>query len=381
MELYFHLLFVVQCRYKRHMKIRWFSGVFILVFVVASFGVTAVYGLEAFSRTGNPAREAILKGTWAAKFEKNYGEVIPAYTPSRNLWGGIEFSLFRQGRKGVVIGENGWLFSDEEFSCLPGAAENMKANMEFIADVRDQLAQKGTQLAIVVVPAKARVYQDQLGKHTLPACRESVYSDTLKFIAGHGIPATDLLAAMQNSAERDTLYLKTDTHWTPQGARFAAQALAPAIDTTKIEKKEFATIQNGTQPHEGDLLRYLPGVRNDVLKPDDLAVVSTAESGEGVDDSALFSDSTPLVTLVGTSYSANELWNFEGFLKEALHADILNMADEGMGPFTVMDKYLASPIWTDTPPRLVIWEIPERYMTTPHTLPGNSAERDTDHVI
>jgi len=54
-------------------------------------------------------------------------------------------------------------------------------------------------------------------------------------------------------------------------------------------------------------------------------------------------------------------WNFAGFLKEQLHADILNFSDPGQGPFAVMEKYLSSDDFKNTPPRLVIWEMPERY--------------------
>ena len=72
------------------------------------------------------------------------------------------------------------------------------------------------------------------------------------------------------------------------------------------------------------------------------------------------------MTLVGTSYSANTNWNFEGFLKEYLETDVLNMADQGLGPLVVMDKYLENDAWKNSPPRLVIWEMPERYLLMPH---------------
>ena len=37
------------------------------------------------------------------------------------------------------------------------------------------------------------------------------------------------------------------------------------------------------------------------------------------------------VGLVGTSYSANPNWNFVGALKEALHSDVVNYAEDGHG--------------------------------------------------
>ena len=42
------------------------------------------------------------------------------------------------------------------------------------------------------------------------------------------------------------------------------------------------------------------------------------------------------------------------------------MADQGLGPLVVMDKYLENDAWKNSPPRLVIWEMPERYLLMPH---------------
>jgi alginate O-acetyltransferase complex protein AlgJ len=117
----------------------------------------------------------------------------------------------------------------------------------------------------------------------------------------------------------------------------------------------------------GDLTRYIPGV---AFPRDIFSAYATgldvATAGESQD---LFGASVPPVTLVGTSYSANPDWHSEGFLKEALQADVLNMADEGQGPFTVMDKYLETDAWKSSPPELIIWEMPERYLLMPHGVP------------
>jgi len=73
---------------------------------------------------------------------------------------------------------------------------------------------------------------------------------------------------------------------------------------------------------------------------------------------------TPEVALVGTSYSAQPRWNFHGALQEALQQDVGNYAKEGLGPFAPMFEYLKSADFAQAPPRLVVWEIPERYLVT-----------------
>jgi alginate O-acetyltransferase complex protein AlgJ len=110
------------------------------------------------------------------------------------------------------------------------------------------------------------------------------------------------------------------------------------------------------------------------LEPENVRIVKTipaeTEHGSGGenDQSTLFSDNTPIVTLVGTSYSADPKWNFEGYLKEYLQTDVLNAAEQGLGPFETMKKYLQNESFLKTPPKLVIWEIPERYLTFEYDL-------------
>ena len=79
----------------------------------------------------------------------------------------------------------------------------------------------------------------------------------------------------------------------------------------------------------------------------------------------LFGDSQIPIVLVGTSYSANVEWGFAEALKTALGSDVLNVAEEGLGPVAPMRAYLASDGFRDQPPTTVIWEFPIRYLATP----------------
>ena len=70
------------------------------------------------------------------------------------------------------------------------------------------------------------------------------------------------------------------------------------------------------------------------------------------------------VAVVGTSYSADSRWSFTEALKISLQADVLSVAAAGEGPFAPMAEYLESDTLSELPPQLVIWEIPERYVTS-----------------
>jgi alginate O-acetyltransferase complex protein AlgJ len=49
----------------------------------------------------------------------------------------------------------------------------------------------------------------------------------------------------------------------------------------------------------------------------------------------------------------------------AVGADVVNFAEEGHGPFAPMADYLDSDLAKNTPPKVVIWEFPVRYLTDP----------------
>ena len=85
---------------------------------------------------------------------------------------------------------------------------------------------------------------------------------------------------------------------------------------------------------------------------------------DNLDD--LFGDANlPNVALIGTSFSRNS--NFAGFLQQALGAPIGDFSKDG-GEFSGgANGYFNNPAFTQTPPELVIWEIPERDLQTPYS--------------
>jgi alginate O-acetyltransferase complex protein AlgJ len=350
-----------------------FSGLVFLVFISSAAVMSICFMRSALSGMETPTWRNVVIGKWTPQFEKSLNQSLPVYDVSRNFWGFTEYRLFHQGRKGVVIGSDGWLFTDEEFSCPPRSNKNLGKNLSYVLNTKKILAGKNTRLAIVIVPEKARLAVNHLEAVTLPACRQTLYENTAAFLRVSAIPATDLLSDMRSAAQSDAFYLKTDTHWTPAGARLAAGAVQKLIrremPDLPIDHVRFASAPGEIKKYDGDLTRYVPGLSDTDIPPDNLVSFTTQQPQVVLANAgnSLFDDShMPQITLVGTSYSANPNWNFEGFLKESLQADVLNAADEGQGPFTVMDKYLAGDAWKTNPPRLVVWEIPERYLLLPH---------------
>ncbi|MCY1242397.1 putative alginate O-acetylase AlgJ [compost metagenome] len=99
---------------------------------------------------------------------------------------------------------------------------------------------------------------------------------------------------------------------------------------------------------------------------------TVAAEDQPAGDDALFANTEVPVALIGTSYSANPNWNFVGALKQALNSDVVNYAEDGHGPILPMLSYLKSDAFKNSPPQVLIWEFPERY------LPVNNEIGDAD---
>ena len=119
------------------MKKGLFPAIFLIIFMIVFSIMAVIYAPRAISKTESPTLENILAGTWAPTFEANLNESFPIFEVAKNFWGNFEYKVFGQGRKGVVVGSDGWLFTDEEFSCITNSAQNLAQNLEYISGAQD----------------------------------------------------------------------------------------------------------------------------------------------------------------------------------------------------------------------------------------------------
>jgi alginate O-acetyltransferase complex protein AlgJ len=315
-----------------------------------------------------PGRATVLDGSWTAAWQSGFESSLPLRGGAIGLWTMLRYGLFREARPEVLIGSGGWLFSSEEFDPPDSLSVPLAKAVDRIAFTRDLLSAKGIGLVIALVPTKASVQREHLGRYVIPPELQTRYADALGLLRARGITAPDLLGPLRAGAVTADMYLRTDTHWTPRGARLAAVAVAssvaPLLDARGSPREPFVTASGAEREVAGDLLKFIPlgpwqrrGPAPDVVAQ----TTTTAEEGR-VTPEELFGGLEIPVALVGTSYSVNAVSGFEGALKDAMDADVLNVAEEGKGPFAPMDAYLGSPAIDDPRPDVVVWEIPERYL-------------------
>lgn len=331
--------------------------------------VLGIWSLRSFANFSTSAETTVLDGKWTKAAETHYDDEFPIKRLGTNLWAALDYKLFNEGRPGVVLGKDQWLFTDEEFDAVVNAEQNEADNLALIRGVRDAIEAKGSKLVLAIIPAKTRLYPEHIGDNQPASLHVDLYQQFHAEVAKAGIVAPDLLAPLQAAKQKGQVFLRTDTHWTPMGAEVAAQQLSLTIaDKAPLqgEPEQFVTQPVSTEAYKGDLTNFLPLdplFSNLLPKPDELQKRSTdlAESAAAGDD-ALFADSEVAVGLVGTSYSANPNWNFVGALKQALRSDVVNYAEDGHGPILPMLKYLQTDAFKNSAPQVVIWEFPERYL-------------------
>ncbi len=311
----------------------------------------------------------VVSGRTTNEITRLYNDKFLFRNAGIDLFGMLSYGLFREGRRGVLVGTDGFLFSAEEYESDPNAQVNLAANVDFVASSAKRIGMSGSKLIVALVPAKARIYPDQTGRYIWPPEPQMRIERALELMQDKGISAINLAEPLENAKAKEQVFLKTDTHWTSYGASVAAGAIAKrAREIAELgDEVPVALSSEKPTPHKGDLLRYIRlGPFSETAGPDpDMLVTWTAKVET---DETLLGDTEIPVALVGTSYSADVRWSFRAFLASALKADVLNVSAEGKGPFDPMTEYLASPAFRETPPKLVIWEIPERFLDDPREI-------------
>ena len=334
------------------------------VLPVVFFGYAPFANLAYFEEPGGelaPFDMGVLKGTLTASFDHAYKTSMPHRDASIGLIGAARYVLAGEGRKGVIAGTGGWLFTAEEARPLMA---DLGPSLDQISKVRKDLADAGTMLVLVPVPAKMDIAASHADAPELSANMAGLYASFIDGLQRMGVDVVDTRPALMAMAS--PAFFVTDTHWSLEGAKAVAQSVAAsgfiAAGGTDMTLKP--------QPAKkiiGDLVSY---VTTDRLAPmiglaPETVVPYLANAGADTDLGDLFGPQAVDVVLIGTSYSANPDWSFTEALKLALKADVLNAAAQGQGPVQPMVDYLASDGFRDAPPKVVIWEFPLRYLTDP----------------
>jgi len=320
--------------------------------------------VEAFSKL--PANlDQLSHGLIGTTLETVYKSELPHRQFAVELVGAARYLLFGEGRRGVVVGKQGWLFSEEEFRGADNADTGIERGVREISKVADALRLRNMRLLVVPLPAKSDIYRENLNDDRYASIAETRYRDFLQSLLLAKIDVVDTRDALLAAKADKHVFLKTDTHWTPAGAKAVAGAVAASAGIAG--QSRFALNDEPKRTLEGDLVKFVTGerlapsigLRHEVVLPQ----TASRDDAGPLTDILGENDRFP-VALVGTSYSANDTWSFSSYLEAGLGADVLNVAEAGRGPVVPMRSFLASDSQLTGQPT-VLWEFPVRYLTEP----------------
>lgn len=271
----------------------------------------------------------------------------------------------------VRQGCDDWLFLADELATHANADANSKTRAERVKEVHKKLSEKNIVLIVAVVPDKSRIMHDQLCKLRRSATLDNRVQRWVQQLHDSGVYAVDLSKTMQS--RQNPLFYRTDTHWNTQGAQLAAQELAGEL------KKHY---QHPLLPHKnteiltgqpyirtGDLVRlagieWLPQAFQPMAEQSVQLEFKATSNTTAKPEDELFGDTNlPTVVLIGTSFSRTSY--FGEFLSHSLQTPVANMSKDGGGFSRAAHEYFRSSAYKQTPPKVVIWEIPERDLQAP----------------
>lgn len=303
----------------------------------------------------------VLDGSAQTAYESRFDDANILQASAVNAIGTIKYALFGQASEGVIVGADGWLFTAEELEVGRNFEANITSSAARLAGVVDKLEAKGVTVVPVIVPDKSEIYADKLGvaRPDVVASRRALFEEALDAQGTTYLDVQELLAGARAEGE---VFIKDDTHWSPLGSRKVAQAVGDQLADVALTRAAAVTTKGTEMPYDGDLLTFVPtGPFRSIAGPQQLTI-QTFQTDVEI-QGGLFDAPDVEVALIGTSFSARQAFHFEGFLKQALQADVVNFAQEGQGPFAPMDAFLASEFFQTTPPKVVIWEVPVRYVS------------------
>lgn len=310
----------------------------------------------------------VLTGVTAKTLETKLEQQLPARELLISTANIMRYVLLHGAGAQVQLGKDNWLFLSDESRVHEQANTNLQARVALMAQAASALQQANVHLIVALVPDKSRIYAAQRASSAYPAILQSRYDNALNALRLAKVDSVDLMTPLSAAAHNQEVYYRTDTHWNQAGAKVAAEAIATAVkrNTRDLPITDYHTQPSGeVQDRPGDLIRLM-GLAHapDALRPtpDHEAPVSSTRN-EADTGQSLFGDSVVAVVLCGTSYSLRG--NFHGYLQQALSSEVLNTAKDGGGFLNAITAYLQDAAYRNAPPRVLIWEVPERFLQVP----------------
>ncbi len=274
-----------------------------------------------------------------------------------------------------VIGKSDWLFYRHEISSAADSAM-VDVSVDLIQRFNKVLSANGISMTVAMVPLKMRIYSEYLPDDIkVNDYLKGNYERIGKALQAGRVDIVDLNSAFLNSPKRNSpspLFYRLDTHWAPAGALVAAEAVKASIDATPglkallgtIPEEKYELVNARRQNSKArDLTEQLPP-NSPILAFEQVTPFKVSKAQASKED-LLGNRPALAITLMGSSYSS--AWTgFPEALRYTLQRDLLSVSvGADQGSWVGLETYLRDDAFQTQPPKLMIWEMPERDMRAP----------------
>jgi alginate biosynthesis protein AlgX len=273
----------------------------------------------------------------------------------------------------VYQGENGWFFRAGDLS------EDIDLPPYLLKDfgrLSKAVKAKGSTLVFAPTPMRGQIGRSLLGATDLETVYNPAYADTADAAFRAALVKQGEVVLPAPAPDTNAgFFFKRDHHWTPDGARQFATDLAALITTLPgaagLPKLAFKTSRGETIALDSPMGSQIGGLCDEPIPAEPVTLYRTEQSAESAAD--LFGDSpapaesagadalfgggdAPAIALLGTSFSAQERFNFEGFLMEQTRLQVANHSISGGAAYAALLGYFSTAAWHETPSPILIWE-------------------------
>ncbi len=227
-------------------------------------------------------------GIFSGEVQKDLTNAANDQFPGRELWMETattsQYLLYHREINGVYIGKNGHLFEKVVDSDL--SEENYRKNIGFITALRQNA---DTEVSVMLVPTPGTVLTDQLPKRAVlydPTPYDTLGEELCEADSVHWLSIRDEIVRAAQDGDQ-TLYFKTDHHWTTNGAYVGASLYLQSHGITPISQENY-DVQTKSTRFLGTLYSKVAGLPGE--KPEELDLPMNLPQGISIETSGAPAD-------------------------------------------------------------------------------------------
>lgn len=256
----------------------------------------------------------------------------------------------------LVEGKDGWIFrASTDLATEFGPSPETLAYLKIFAH---KMEKRGVKILVSYLPSRGLMSDKYVTEKYDYELAKKGYSQALARYRDTGVEVPPL-DEMVGNVQGD-FFLKRDLHWSYIGAEATAKVIADYVlkhnpNIVSLPEKKFETIHKSNFLVGGNLHKGIHELCKQTYPEQYVGLYQTTPNTD-----LLSVEEEPQIVLIGTSFSASQTQpaNFDGFLRQYINRDVLNVALSGGEEEGAWLEYLPSDTFQKKPPKLVIWELP-----------------------